>query len=303
MQPPPGIRPFGFADGPVQVPATASNSDAPQPQALPDPLASLASLCSELTGVVPSCDPPSEHEASSECSDVDLDAGIRDAFPGAAAMEPMAGDSSGSDADLDAAVAFRPPANPDNDAPAAPRPPTDAENRQDPMSRLFSKPQETEDTVPLERRYNALTQVWNQEISPTLGTNVRFSNQQKMESAAGKSNPITRTFMSLERLAFLKSEHSDYSSSRAAQALFWKAAESGAIQGVKTVFEALRSRYAAGSPSWVCISRRLDESSMFLKLSADESAVWITWILAALKADRFLNVTDIQDCYFIGIHT
>ena len=233
---------------------------------------------------------PNLASESDSGSDVDLDAGIvqpGEHLPGGPGLD------SGSDVDLDAGI-VRPDEPDEADEPG--RGSGRAEHAEQPVQdRLPTCPVSMDESEPGQARYNSLVSAWNGNIASNIGSTVRYTASGELQKQILGDNPRTRLLVSLERLAFAKHVgRRTHSSAQRAQALWWKTAESAAVSGVEQMFSALKDR-PRGQGSWLTVSRRLDESSMFLRLNPDETATWIKWIFANLQADKYLDPADIEE--------
>ena len=69
----------------------------------------------------------------------------------------------------------------------------------------------------------------------------------------------------------------------------WSALEAEQRHGLTTLFSSIRAGSAAGRPlPWLYISRRFDETSMWLHIPEGIRHEWLRWVFESLESDRFL---------------
>ena len=80
-----------------------------------------------------------------------------------------------------------------------------------------------------------------------------------------------------------------------AQALVWSALEAEQRHGLTTLFSSIRAGSAAGRPlPWLYISRRFDETSMWLHIPEGIRHEWLRWVFESLESDRFLAEESVR---------
>lgn len=77
-----------------------------------------------------------------------------------------------------------------------------------------------------------------------------------------------------------------------AQALVWAAMEHHQRSGLEKLW---RSEHLDGNASWVFVSRRWDETTMWLHLPAGVRSKWIEWTFRAMEADKSMTPESIAE--------
>ena len=142
------------------------------------------------------------------------------------------------------------------------------------------------------------------EMQRQVGAFVRHSG---LDEAAAASHPATTNLAHMMKLAFLskppRRDSLQGQSVRAygeAQSLVWQAMAEQQQEGIKAVFDSIRSNCIGGLDRqesdcrWLFVSRRYDETSMWLQYPAGIRASWLQWLFEELEANRLLSEHDLQ---------
>ena len=135
---------------------------------------------------------------------------------------------------------------------------------------------------------STLATLWNQAVAPTVGDQLVPQGLGQAEGMHPRQATFERVLRQAWQSALLQA--TDRVAIRRAQALVWRGFKEGQLQAIEQMKSDLQLNN--GADRYLIISRRFDETSMYMFLSKEDSARWYQWLLCSLEADQALTPTD-----------